>query len=186
MPFTFKRLEIPDIVLIEPKVFCDSRGFFMETYKEDEFCKAGIKVQFFQDNHSKSVPKGVLRGLHYQIHPKAQAKLIKVIKGKVFDVAVDLRKGSPTYGRWVSTELSGENKAMLYIPVGFAHGFCTLEENTEIIYKCSNMYAPEYDRGLIWNDPAIGIKWPCREPVLSLKDAKFTLLKDIDCNFIYV
>lgn len=178
MPFNFKKLEIPDVILIEPKVFADERGFFVETYKESDFSEAGIAVKFVQDNHSKSVAKGILRGLHFQKEPAFQAKLVRVIAGSIFDVAVDIRKSSPTFGRWVSAHLSGENKNMLYVPVGFAHGFCTLEENTEVIYKCSRVYSAECDRGILWNDKDINIEWPVKEPILSKKDENWPLLKD--------
>jgi len=173
MPFQFSRLAISDVVLIEPNVLLDERGFFMESYKYSEFSAFGIKERFVQDNHSRSV-KDVLRGLHYQKHPKAQGKLVRVVVGEIFDVAVDLRlaraiekdgsilwaKGSPTYGKWVGERLSAENKRMLYIPPGFAHGFCVLSEVAEVLYKTTEEYAPEYDAGVIWNDPEIGIQCP--------------------------
>jgi len=179
MPFRFQRLDIPDVVLIEPTIFEDERGFFMESYKYSEFANFGIKEKFVQDNHSKSI-KGVLRGLHYQKHPKAQAKLVRVIRGKIFDVAVDIRRNSPTYGKWVGIVLSEENKKMLYIPVGFAHGFCVLSDEAEVLYKTTEEYAPEYDRGIIWNDPDIDIKWPIDNPILSSKDAALPRLKDAE------
>ena len=158
MPFEFKKLEIPDVILIIPKVFEDDRGFFMETFKISDFKAYGISYEFVQDNHSKS-KKGVLRGLHYQLYPKAQGKLVRCIRGRIWDVAVDIRKGSPWYGKWVAVELSEENKLMLWIPPGFAHGFVALED-AEIIYKCTAEYAPELDRGIIWNDPELAINWP--------------------------
>ena len=184
MPFKFQRLDMPDVILIEPTVFVDKRGFFMESYKYSEFAKFGIKEKFVQDNHSRST-RGVLRGLHYQKAPKAQAKLVRVTRGEVFDVAVDIRRGSPTYGRWVGVLLSEENKKMLYVPVGFAHGFCVLSEEAEVLYKTTEEYAPEYERGIIWNDPDIGIKWPIEEPILSPKDAALPRLKDADNDFQY-
>jgi len=184
MPFTFKSLDIPDLVLIEPKVFGDERGFFMEIYKRSDFKMHGIKDDFLQDNHSRSV-KGVLRGLHYQIEPKAQGKLIRVIKGVIFDVAVDIRKGSPYYGKWVAKELSEENRLMLWIPPGFAHGFLTLSDSAEIIYKTTEEYAPELERGIIWNDPQIGIEWPLEKPVLSERDKALPTLKYAQINFSY-
>ncbi|ADY74003.1 dTDP-4-dehydrorhamnose 3,5-epimerase [Desulfurobacterium thermolithotrophum DSM 11699] len=186
MPFEFIRTEIPEVVIVKPKVFGDERGFFMETYKKSDFEKAGIDTDFVQDNHSKSV-KGVLRGLHYQLEPKAQGKLVRCIKGKVFDVAVDIRKGSPTFGKWVGVELSSENKLMLWIPKGFAHGFLTLSEEAEIIYKVSGSeYSPEHDRSIRWNDPDIGIEWPLDgEPILSEKDKLAPFLKDAEINFVY-
>lgn len=172
--------------MIEPKVFNDERGFFAEVYKSSEFAEFGIKDNFSQDNQSKSIYKGTLRGLHFQKKAKAQAKLIWVLKGGIFDVAVDIRKGSPTYGKWVSASLSAENKHLFYIPAGFAHGYCTLEDNTEIIYKCSNEYSPADDRGIIWNDRDININWPIVNPTLSLKDRNLPSLRDADCDFVYV
>ncbi len=183
MNFEFVKLEIPEVILIKPKVFEDARGFFMEAYKASVFAQAGINYAFVQDNHSKS-KKGVLRGLHYQLEPKAQGKLVRCIKGKIWDVAVDIRRGSPTFGRWVAVELSEENKYMLWIPPGFAHGFLALED-CEIIYKCTEEYAPELDRGIIWNDPDIAIPWPTDNPILSPKDAKLPRLKDAEINFEY-
>jgi len=176
MPFNFTRLAIPDVILIEPMVFPDERGFFMESYKYSEFSAFGIKERFVQDNHSRST-KGVLRGLHYQKHPKAQGKLVRVVVGEIFDVGVDIRKGSPTYGKWVGERLSVENKWMLYIPPGFAHGFCVLSEEAEVLYKTTEEYAPEYDAGIIWNDPEIGIEWPIEHPILSPKDAALPMLR---------
>ncbi len=188
MPFEFIKTDIPDVVLVKPKVFGDSRGFFMETYKKSDFEKAGIDTDFVQDNHSKSI-KGVLRGLHYQKEPFAQGKLVRCIKGKIFDVAVDIRKGSPTFGKWVGYELSEENKLMLWIPKGFAHGFLTLSEEAEVIYKVSGgEYSPQHDAGIIWNDPGIGIKWPLdsiKKILLSDKDKKLPELKNADINFVY-
>lgn len=184
MPFQFRRLDIPEVILIEPKVFKDQRGFFIETYKLSEFKENGIDYEFVQDNHSKSI-KGVLRGLHYQLNPKAQGKLVRVLRGRIFDVAVDIRKGSPHYGQWVGVELSEENKKMLWVPPGFAHGVVALDDGTEILYKVTAEYSPENDRGILWNDPDIGIKWPIDTPILSEKDAKQPFLKDTENNFIY-
>lgn len=184
MPFKFQRLEIPDVILIEPQVFGDERGFFMETYKHSEFSAFGITEHFLQDNHSRS-KKGVLRGLHYQNPPKAQGKLVRVVLGEIFDVAVDIRKGSPTYGRWVGVILSAENKRMLYIPPGFAHGFCVLSDVAEVIYKVTEEYAPELEAGIIWNDPEIGIQWPIPTPILSTKDSRWPTLKEADNRFVY-
>ncbi|WP_028841742.1 dTDP-4-dehydrorhamnose 3,5-epimerase [Thermodesulfobacterium hveragerdense] len=183
MPFSFRKLEIPDVILVEPKVFIDERGFFMEVYKATEFEINGIKYSFIQDNHSYS-KKGVLRGLHYQLKPKAQGKLVRCIKGKVWDVAVDIRKGSPWYGRWVGELLSEENRLMLWIPPGFAHGFVALEDS-EIIYKCTEEYDPALERGILWNDQALAIDWPFSNPILSEKDAKLPLFKDAENNFVY-
>ncbi|RMD47376.1 MAG: dTDP-4-dehydrorhamnose 3,5-epimerase [Aquificota bacterium] len=188
MPFEFIKTEIPDVILIKPKVFSDSRGFFLETYKKSDFEKAGIKAEFVQDNHSKSV-KGVLRGLHFQKNPYAQGKLVRCIKGEIFDVAVDIRKGSPTFGNWVAQVLTEENKYILWIPEGFAHGFLTLSEEAEVIYKVSGKeYSPEHDTGIRWDDPDIGIKWPLDEVgkvLLSEKDKNLPFLKDADINFVY-
>ena len=179
MPFEFKRLEIPDVILIEPKVFEDERGFFMETYKKEDFDeKVGIKGEFIQDNHSKS-EYGVLRGLHFQKEPYAQTKIVRCVSGEIYDVAVDLRKNSPTFGRYVSVELSEENKFMVYVPKGFAHGFLVLSENAEVIYKVDNVYAPGYETGLIWNDEDIGIKWPVDNPIISQKDRNLLTLKEL-------
>ncbi len=183
MPFAFKRLSIPEVVLIEPQVFSDSRGVFFETYKESDFLKFGINACFRQDNQSKSVSKGILRGLHFQKNPMAQAKLVRVVSGSIFDVAVDIRKGSATCKKWVSAVISAENKLLLFIPEGFAHGFCTLEDNTEVFYKCSNVYSGEFDCGIRWDDPEINIDWPVKNPVLSLKDSGLPLLKDLDTSF---
>lgn len=184
MPFQFKSLEIPEVILIEPQVFSDERGFFMEVYKYSEFASFGITERFIQDNHSRS-KKGVLRGLHYQNPPKAQGKLVRVISGEIFDVAVDIRKGSPTFGKWVGIKLSAENKRMLYIPPGFAHGFCVLSDIAEVLYKTTEEFAPECEAGIIWNDPDINIDWPIKNPVLSSKDAKWPRLKDAVNGFVY-
>ena len=179
MPFSFKKLEIEDVILVTPKVFGDSRGFFMESYQKSAFEKNGISNDFSQDNHSKST-KGVLRGLHYQTNPKAQAKLVRCSRGKILDVAVDIRKDSPTFGKWVGEVLSEENKNMLYIPAGFAHGFVVLSDEAELLYKASNEYSPENDRGVRWNDPDINVKWGIDfEPLISEKDSKQPFLKDI-------
>ena len=179
MPFEFIKTEIKDVILIKLKVFGDSRGFFMETYKKSDFERAGIDTDFVQDNHSKST-KGVLRGLHFQKEPFAQGKLVRCIRGKIFDVAVDIRRDSSTFGKWVGFELSEDNKLMLWIPKGFAHGFLTLSEEAEVIYKVSGgEYAPDYEAGIRWNDPDIGIKWPLDgEPILSEKDKKAPLLRE--------
>ena len=182
MPFSFSKLPISGVILIEPKIFPDDRGSFAELFKASEFKANGIPGTFVQVNHSKS-QKNVLRGLHYQLQPKAQAKLISVIHGEIFDVVVDIRKGSPTYGKWAGQQLSAANKRMLYVPAGFAHDFCTLSDDTEIIYYCSEEYAPSLERNILWNDAAIGIKWPVSQPLLSPKDAGGKILKDADNNF---
>ncbi len=184
MPFNFKKLSIPEVILITPEIFSDSRGYFSETYKYSDFVKAGIKEYFIQDNYSFSY-KGVLRGLHYQKNPDAQAKLVQCLKGKIFDVVVDIRKNSPDYSKWVGIELSEENRLMLYVPSGFAHGFVVISETAEVLYKCTREYSPLNDRGIIWNDPDIDIEWPISEPILSEKDKKHPYLKEADNNFIY-
>ena len=184
MPFQFHRLEIPDVILVEAQRFGDDRGFFLETFKRSAFAAAGIDEAFVQDNYSRSA-QSVLRGLHYQIHPSAQGKLVRVVRGEVFDVAVDIRRGSPTFGQWVSMRLSETQSRMLYIPPGFAHGFCVLSEHADLCYKVTAEYAREHERGILWNDPAIGVAWPIAEPVLSTKDAQLPLLQDAEINFAY-
>ena len=179
MPFTFEKTEVNDVILIKPKIFNDQRGHFFETYKESEFFKNGIKEKFVQDNCSKSV-KGVLRGLHYQIGPFAQGKLIRCIAGSLFDVAVDIRKSSSTFGKWVGYELSEENKYMLYIPPGFAHGFQVLTDFAEVAYKTTAEFNSDSERGLLWNDPKINIKWPASNVLLSEKDTGLPGLDDAD------
>ena len=175
--FTFIETSIKDVYIIEPKVYGDNRGYFMETYKETDFTKAGLNYTFIQDNQSKS-KKGVLRGLHFQkTYP--QAKLVRVLEGEVYDVAVDLRKNSPTYGKYVGVILSSENKKMFMIPRGFAHGFLVLSDTATFTYKCDELYHPEDEGGIMWNDPEIGIEWPnCDEILLSDKDKKHPSLKD--------
>ncbi len=176
------------VQLIQPKRFGDSRGWFTEVYSEPTFAKLGIECRFVQDNHSLSVPKHTVRGLHFQTPPRGQDKLVRCVRGTIFDVAVDIRKGSPTYGQWVGAELSAENGHQLFIPIGFAHGFVTLEDDCEVTYKCSDTYAPECDGGIRWDDPAIGIEWPMPTgtlPELSGKDAVQPLLTDFDSPFSY-
>lgn len=185
MPFQFRRLEIPEVVLIDPRVFPDSRGFFMETYKSSEFEANGIPDRFIQDNYSHSV-KGTLRGLHYQKHPRTQAKLVMAFQGEIFDVAVDIRKNSPTCGRWVGEILSSNNHRMLWIPSGFAHGFCVLSDEADVLYKVAGgEYAPELERGIVWNDPQIGIQWPVATPLLAEKDAILPPLEEAGHDFMY-
>lgn len=180
MPFNFEPQNIKDVILVKPKVFGDSRGFFMESYKKSEFFANGIDVEFNQDNHSKS-SKGVLRGLHYQAAPYGQAKLVRCARGRIYDVAVDIRPDSPTFGKYVKVELSEENKQMLYIPVGFAHGFIALTDDVEILYKASGEYAPQADRGILWNDKDINIDWGIDfEPLLSDKDKVQPKLNEIN------
>ena len=180
--FIFNKTDIEGVYIIEPKVFGDSRGYFMETYNKEEFDKAGLKYNFVQDNQSKS-HKGVLRGLHFQTkHP--QAKLVRVVSGEVFDVAVDLRKDSKTYGKWVGVILSEDNKKMFMIPRGFAHGFVVLSDSAEFTYKCDDFYHPEDDGGIMWNDPDINIKWPDVGKIeLSEKDKKHPFLSESKIEF---
>ena len=175
------RLAIPDVVLIEPDVFGDERGFFFESFNQKKFDEAtGLSPTFVQDNHSRS-SKGVLRGLHYQLPPKAQGKLVRVTQGEVFDVAVDIRKSSPTFGKWVGEHLSAENKKQLWIPQGFAHAFLTITETAEFLYKTTNYYSPEHERSIRWDDPEIGIDWANDiTPILSAKDAEAPALKDAE------
>ena len=184
MPFRFNACPIPEVVLIEPRVIADDRGFFMETYKQSEFAVNGITGPFIQCNESKSA-HGTLRGLHYQKNPKAQAKLVRVLRGEVYDVAVDLRRGAPTYGRWVGVTLSSENKRMLYVPGEFAHGFCVLSEEADVFYLTSNEYSPDHEAGVLWNDPDLAIAWPIRGPRLSARDRAWPPLRNADNNFIY-
>lgn len=179
MPFIFQKTDIDDVILVKPQVFGDSRGFFLESYQKSTFYKNGIDVEFCQDNHSKST-KGVLRGLHYQKKPKAQAKLVRCSKGKIFDVAVDIRKNSPTFAKWTGAILSEENKEMLFIPAGFAHGFVVLSDEAELLYKASNEYSAENDRGIRWNDPDININWGIDfTPLISHKDTNQPFLTAI-------
>ncbi len=182
MPFEFEELNIKGIYLIKTKSFEDKRGYFIESYKESDFFKKGIKVKFKQDNISFSY-KNVLRGLHFQKKPKAQAKLIRCIKGEIMDVAVDLRKDSETFGKWVSVILSEENKNMLFIPEGFAHGFYVLSNLAIVLYKVSEEYSEELDGGIRWNDPDINIDWPSKSPLLSEKDKNLPFLKEIEIDF---
>ncbi len=175
----FMPAKIAEVMLIEPRVFGDHRGFFMETWRADKFAAAGIDLPFVQDNHSGS-GRGILRGLHYQIK-QPQGKLVRVISGEVFDVAVDIRRGSPTYGKWVGEVLSSDNRRMLWVPPGFAHGFYVLSDQAEFLYKCTAFYAPEYERCILWNDPDLSIVWPLVQgaaPVLSAKDEAGVCLKD--------
>lgn len=169
--------------LIEPVVHGDHRGFFMESYNEKLMHENGIVHNFIQDNHSLSAEPGVLRGMHYQLSPKAQTKLIRVISGSIYDVILDIRKDSPTFGQWQGFILSDANKRQLLVPQGFAHGFCTLAANTQVIYKVDEYYSPEHDRGIAWNDPSLNIDWPVSNPVLSDKDTRHPLLKDAELNF---
>ena len=175
MPFSFQRLAIPDVILIEPRMLGDNRGFFLETYKRSDFAAAGIHEVFVQENHTSS-ERGVLRGLHYQRAPHAQSKLVRVVCGSVFDVAVDLRPDSPTNGRWVAAQLSSENRRQMYIPSGCAHGFCVLSEIAEVVYLTSAEYSPDHESGIMWNDPAVAIQWPIADPIVSDRDKQWPLL----------
>jgi dTDP-4-dehydrorhamnose 3,5-epimerase len=179
-------LDIPGVVLIEPRIFGDHRGYFFESYRRDRLAEHGIDVEFVQDNMSSST-RGVLRGLHYQLAPHAQGKLVRVVRGEVFDVAVDIRRGSPTFGRWVGQVLSSENKRSMYVPPGFAHGFCVLSEVAEFHYKCTGYYARDFERGIIWNDPVLAIEWPIGpgEALLSEKDAANPVLAEAEINYTY-
>jgi len=178
--------ELKDVYIIEPQVFGDHRGWFMESYSKTKLAEAGIDCDFVQDNQSFSAQKGTLRGLHYQLNPKCQAKMLRCSKGAILDVAVDIRKGSPMYKKWVAVELSAENKKQLFIPRGFAHGFVTLTDNVEVQYKADNYYAPECDGNILYNDPDIGVEWGEGEFILSEKDKNAPLLKDrTNLNFVY-
>lgn len=173
------------VVLLEPVVHGDHRGFFMESYNDQLMKQYGLHYHFIQDNQSLSSQPGVLRGLHYQLNPKAQTKLIRVLSGAIYDVIVDIRKGSLTFGKWEGFILSEHNHRQLLVPKGFAHGFCTLVRNTQVLYKVDEYYSPENDRGILWSDPALGIDWPTSNPILSEKDQKHPLLQDADINFDY-
>ncbi len=184
MPFKFTQLEIPEVILIEPTKNCDSRGHFAELYKSTEFARVGIITPIVQINTSRS-QKNTLRGLHYQLNPAAQAKIVNVAEGEIFDVAVDLRRGSPTLGKWVGRTLSADNLAAMYIPEGFAHGFCVLSENAAVVYYCTHEYSPANERGLSWNDPQINIQWPIKNPILSARDAGLPAFSNVESNFAY-
>jgi dTDP-4-dehydrorhamnose 3,5-epimerase len=184
MPFTQKQLEIPGLVLVEARRFDDNRGFFTELFKSSDFLDYGLPPAFVQDNFSHST-HGVLRGLHYQVPPHAQGKLVMALRGRIFDVAVDMRRGSPTYQQWLGLALSGQSGQMLYVPPGFAHGFCVLSDEADVLYKVTAEYAPDCDRGILWNDPQIGIDWPIAEPLLSPKDAALPPLHGADNPFVY-
>lgn len=179
----FTKTKLDGVVIIEPDVFGDHRGFFMESWSQKKMEEAGLHYNFVQDNHSMSSVKGTLRGIHFQKGDKAQAKLVRCVKGAVLDVAVDLRHDSPTYKQWVGVELSEENKRQLLIPRGFGHGFVTLTDEVEFLYKADNYYAPEADAGIRWNDPEIGVDWGVEEPILSAKDEKHPFLKDLGIVF---
>lgn len=178
MSFTFRALSIPDIILIQPEVFPDTRGCFFEIFKESEFNNANLPVRFYQDNFSFS-KKNVIRGLHYQKHPKTQSKIVTVLKGRIWDVAVDIRRNSSTYLKWISLELNDENRSMLYIPPGFAHGFLALSDDVHLLYKCTNEYDSKLDAGIRWDDPDIGIRWPVKNQILSDKDKSLPYIRDL-------
>lgn len=184
MPFTFKKLDIPEVILVETNSFLDERGFFMESFKESDFINNGIDTKFVQDNFSHSA-QGVLRGLHYQKAPKSQAKLVTALRGEIFDVVVDIRKGSPTYGQWISEILSEQNHKLLYIPEGFAHGFCVLSKDADVLYKVNQEYSSENEKGIMWNDSQINVDWPVDTPIISKKDLQLPFLKNADNNFVY-
>lgn len=177
--------KLQGVCILEPKVFGDHRGYFMETYSQKAFADIGICTLFVQDNESFTAKKGTLRGLHFQNEPMVQAKLVRVLTGAVMDVAVDLRKGSPTYLQWEAVELSAENKRMFYIPRGFAHGFLTLTDNVTFVYKVDRLYAPDCDRSVRFDDPQIGVCWGIDAPILSQKDQNAPFLQESDCNFVY-
>lgn len=185
MTFRFTKFTIPDVVLIVPEVHSDLRGFFVEAYKASEYLEGGLGVRFVQDNHSRSVHK-VLRGLHFQKPPCAVGKLVRAVHGEIFDVAVDIRIGSPTYGKWVGEVISETNHRMIYVPEGFAHGFVTLSKYADVWYKMTGEYSPEHDAGIRWNDPAIGIEWPIHDPILSEKDRTLPGLTEAAAGFEYV
>ena len=187
MPVAVESLAIPEVKVIRPKKHSDTRGFFSETFSQRDLQDAGIDIAFVQDNHTFSAEKGTVRGLHFQTPPFAQDKLVRVVRGAIFDVAVDLRVGSPTYSQHVSAIISAEEWNQILIPVGFAHGLVTLEPNTEILYKVSNYYSPEHDKGILWNDPALELEWPVdeAEAVLSDKDKRHPKLADLPGNFSY-
>jgi len=183
----FERTKIADVVVIEPKKFGDARGYFMETFRQSLFAEHIGPTEFVQDNQSLSAEAGTIRGLHFQLEPKAQGKLVRCIAGALLDVTVDIRKGSPSFGEYVAVELTAENGRQLWVPPGFAHGFCTLLPNTEISYKVTEYYSPEHDRGILWSDPALKIDWPVdrEKAILSDKDRKQPLLVDLDGSFTY-
>ncbi len=182
MDVNIKQLSLPGVLLIEPKCFNDNRGYFMETYHQKKYQKAGIDQAFVQDNHSHS-SRAVLRGLHYQLK-NPQGKLIYAVTGTIFDVAVDIRKGSPTFGQWTGAELSAENKRQIYVPQGFAHGFVVLSESADVIYKCTDLYTPGDEYGVLWSDPQIGINWPVESPILSQKDIENPTLNQISGSYL--
>lgn len=189
MAYTKIETKLPGVVILEPQVFGDNRGWFMESWSQKNLDDVGIFVNLVQDNQSFTAFKGTIRGIHYQQHPMAQAKLVRVVRGAVIDLAIDIRHGSPTYAQWTSVELSAENKRQFFIPQGFGHAFLTLTDNVEFCYKCDNLYSKDSDRNIRWNDPDINIDWTAiglqGNPILSEKDANAPFLRESDCNFIY-
>lgn len=173
-------LKLGGALILEPLIYGDNRGFFMESYNKQLFEQNGLHLTFIQDNHSLSTETGVIRGLHYQLHPKAQTKLVRVLSGAIYDVILDIRKSSPTFGKWVGVILNEDNKRQLLVPKGFAHGFCTLVPNTQVLYKVDAGYSPENDRGILWSDSSLNIDWPVTKPILSDKDQHHPLLKDAE------
>ena len=180
-----QKTELPGVLVIEPQVFGDNRGFFFESYTKSKFSEIGLDMEFIQDNHSLSVPKYTVRGIHFQKDPTAQGKLVRCIRGRILDYAIDLRKGSETYLKWVAVELSADNKRELFIPRGFGHGFVTLTDDVDFCYKADNLYDHPSDRSIRFDDPAIGVDWGVTDPILSDKDKNAPLLADSDCNFVY-
>jgi dTDP-4-dehydrorhamnose 3,5-epimerase len=186
--FKSSQSPLPGLLIVEPHPFADDRGFFMESFQRDAFAALGLKGPFVQDNHSRS-KKGVVRGMHYQLNPAAMGKLVYCPHGKIFDAGLDIRQGSPTFGQWYGEILSGDNHKMLYFPPGFAHGFISLQDDSDVIYKCTNVWSPEHERAIVWNDPAVGIKWPLDQagrPLVNAKDANAPLFKDAETNFVFV
>jgi dTDP-4-dehydrorhamnose 3,5-epimerase len=175
MAFSFQQTALPGVVIVETRIFTDARGFFMESYKKSEFVAAGLDAEFVQENHSRSV-RGTLRGLHLQRPPRAQGKLIRVVDGEIFDVAADIRADSPTYGTWISVVLSSENRKSVFIPAGYAHGFCVVSAEAQVVYKTTDEYAPELEWGVRWDDPLLAIPWPVNDPCLSERDRHWPLL----------
>ena len=181
----YSKTTLGGVLIIEPKIIEDNRGFFMECYVERELIEINIETRFVQDNHSLSKAKGTVRGLHYQLPPKAQSKLVRVVRGAIVNIVVDIRQGSPTFGKWLGVELSADNRRQLYIPKGFANGYCTLEPDTEVCYKVDEYYAPEQDRAILWNDEDLGIDWPVDDPVLSGRDRSAPSFKQAENDFRY-
>ena len=186
MPFEFRRHDdLPDIVVIQPRAFEDDRGWFQETWKRSEFERFGISTEFQQDNQSRSTVRGVIRGLHYQLNPVAQGKLVRCTIGAIFDVVVDIRRGSPTYGKWAGVELTEHNRTILWVPEGFAHAICTLTDVADALYKTTTEYSPQHERCIRWNDPSLAIRWPAKEPQVSPRDAGAPFLAQADNNFLW-